>query len=89
MRVLRADGADVAGLDILASPYTDIVGSIADRALVRKAVAGRDAVVHAATLHKPHVASHERQEFIDTNITGTLNLLEEAVAASSSTRSGA
>jgi len=81
VRVLRADGADVAGLDILASPYTDIVGSIADRALVKQAVAGRDAVLHAATLHKPHVASHERQEFVDTNITGTLNLLQEAVAA--------
>jgi len=81
VRVLRADGVDVAGLDILASPYTDIVGSIADRALVKQAVAGRDAVLHVATLHKPHVASHERQEFVDTNITGTLNLLQEAVAA--------
>jgi nucleoside-diphosphate-sugar epimerase len=40
-----------------------------------------DAVVHAATLHKPHVGSHTRVEFVDTNITGTLNLLEEAVAA--------
>jgi nucleoside-diphosphate-sugar epimerase len=81
VRVLRADGVDVVGLDILASPYTDIVGSIADRALVKQAVAGRDAVLHAATLHKPHVASHERQGFVDTNITGTLNLLQEAVAA--------
>ena len=36
---------------------------------------------HAATLHKPHVATHARQEFIDTNITGTLNLLETAAAA--------
>jgi 3-beta hydroxysteroid dehydrogenase/isomerase family len=33
------------------------------------------------TLHKPHVATHSRQEFVDTNITGTLNLLEESVAA--------
>jgi UDP-glucose 4-epimerase len=81
VRVLRADGAEVAGLDILPSPYTDMVGSIADRALVKRAVEGRDAVLHAATLHKPHVASHQRQEFVDTNITGTLNLLEEAVAA--------
>ena len=39
------------------------------------------AVFHAATLHKPHVATHRRQDFVDTNITGTLNLLEEAVAA--------
>jgi nucleoside-diphosphate-sugar epimerase len=39
-----------------------------------------DAVLHTATLHKPHVATHNRQSFVDTNITGTLNLLEEAVA---------
>lgn len=42
---------------------------------------GVQAVLHAATLHKPHVATHGRQDFIDTNLTGTLNLLEEAVAA--------
>ena len=42
---------------------------------------GVRAVLHAATLHKPHVATHSRQDFVDTNITGTLNLLEEAVAA--------
>jgi len=38
-------------------------------------------VLHAATLHKPHVATHSRQDFVDVNITGTLNLLEEAAAA--------
>jgi UDP-glucose 4-epimerase len=38
-------------------------------------------VLHAATLHKPHVATHDRQDFIDVNISGTLNLLEEAAAA--------
>jgi nucleoside-diphosphate-sugar epimerase len=58
-----------------------VVGSVADRACVRSCMAGVDAVVHAATLHKPHVESHQRVEFVDTNITGTLNLLEEAVAA--------
>jgi nucleoside-diphosphate-sugar epimerase len=44
-------------------------------------MAGVEVVLHAATLHKPHVATHGRQDFIDTNVTGTLNLLEEAVAA--------
>jgi UDP-glucose 4-epimerase len=48
---------------------------------VRRCVEGVDAILHAATLHKPHVGSHSRQEFVDTNVTGTLNLLEEAVAA--------
>ena len=69
------------GLDILASPFTDVVGSIADRPTVRRCVAGVHTILHTATLHKPHVGSHGRQEFVDTNVTGTLNLLEEAVAA--------
>jgi UDP-glucose 4-epimerase len=81
VRVLGAEGHDVVGVDVLASRYTQVVGSIADRALVREAVSGAEAVVHAATLHKPHVGSHARVEFVETNVTGTLHLLEEAVAA--------
>src|SRR5262252_6675296 len=63
------------------SPYTTDVGSITDRPLVRRCMAGVRAVFHAATLHKPHVATHSRQDFVDINVTGTLNLLEEAAAA--------
>src|SRR3954453_7890884 len=81
MRVLGGEGADLVGLDVLDSPHTHAVGSIADRALVRRSMFGVDAVLHTATLHKPHVGSHGRQEFVDTNVTGTLNLLEEALAA--------
>ncbi len=79
MRTLRGQGRDAVGLDLLESPFTDIVGSVADRDLVRRALDGVGAVLHAATLHKPHVGSHRRQDFVDTNVTGTLNLLEEAV----------
>src|SRR6478672_9654255 len=67
VRVLRADGHDVV--------------SLADRAVVRACVQGVDAVLHAATLHKPHVGSHPRAAFVETNVAGTLTLLEEAVAA--------
>ena len=81
VRVLRDEGHDVCGLDVLASATTTVVGSVADRACVRECVRGADAVLHAATLHKPHVGSHTRQDFVDTNVTGTLNLLEEALAA--------
>jgi UDP-glucose 4-epimerase len=81
VRVLRDSGRETTGLDLLASPYTDVVGSIADRDTVRRCLDGAGSVMHAATLHKPHVASHDRQAFVDTNITGTLTLLEEAVAA--------
>ena len=81
VRVLRErDGHDVVGLDLLASPTTDVVGAVQDAAVVRRALDGADAVLHTATLHKPHVGSHRRQDFVDTNVTGTLTLLEQAVA---------
>ncbi|MET0966492.1 MAG: NAD(P)-dependent oxidoreductase [Nakamurella sp.] len=79
--MLRTDGHDVVGVDIRPDGSTDLVGSIADRTFVRGALAGADAVVHTATLHKPHVDTHSRQEFVDTNISGTLTLLEESAAA--------
>src|SRR5262245_39124558 len=79
VRVLRSAGRTVRGIDRVASAFTDAVGTIADRAFVERAMDSITHVIHAATLHKPHVATHSRQEFVDTNITGTLNLLEEAV----------
>ena len=81
VRTLREQRRDVLGIDLLASPFTARTGSIVDRAFVRSCMAGVDTVFHAATLHKPHVATHSRQDFVDTNVTGTLNLLEEAVVA--------
>jgi UDP-glucose 4-epimerase len=80
MRTLANGPHEAIGVDILRSPFTNIVGSIADRAVVDACMQGVDAVLHAATLHKPHVATHPRQNFVDTNVTGTLNLLEAAVA---------
>ena len=80
-RTLRARGDDVVGLDLVASRSTSNVGSITDRSHVKRCMKGVDAVLHTATLHKPHVATHTRQDFVDTNITGTLNLLEEAASA--------
>lgn len=80
MRSLRAAGRAAIGVDIKAGAQTDQVGSIADRAFVDRCMHGVDAVLHTATLHKPHVATHSRQDFIDTNVSGTLNLLEAASA---------
>ena len=80
VRTLRQAGQQVVGLDVRASDYTTQVGSIVDRGFVRRAMVGVRTVFHTATLHKPHVATHGRQDFIDTNVTGTLNLLEEAIS---------
>ena len=80
-RALADTDHEVVGLDLLPSPFTTIVGSIADSAVVASAMRGVHAVLHPATLHKPHVVTHSRREFVDTNVIGTLNLLEEAAGA--------
>lgn len=80
MRTFANSPHEAVGVDVLSSPYTHVVGTVADRAVVDACMKGVDVVLHAATLHKPHVATHSRQDFVDTNITGTLNLLEAAVA---------
>ncbi len=80
VRTLRAEGREVLGLDVLESPFTTHVGSIADPTLVQDCLRGVETVFHTATLHKPHIDSHGRAAFIETNVTGTVVLLEEAVA---------
>ena len=81
VRTLRASGRSVRGVDLRPTPCTDVVGSVADPDVAAACMDGVDAVIHAATLHKPHVATHTRQAFVDTNISGTLRLLEAAAAA--------
>jgi len=81
VRHLQNLNVEVISIDILSSPFTSNVGSIFDSIFVETCMRGVDVVLHAATLHKPHVATHSRQNFVDTNITGTLTLLEAAVSA--------
>jgi UDP-glucose 4-epimerase len=81
MRTLADSGHEPIGLDIKTSLFTQRVGSVADRRFVEQSMRGVEVVLHTATLHKPHVETHSRQDFVDTNITGTLNLLETAVAS--------
>jgi len=83
-RLLR-DGHKVVGLDPDAGATTSVVGSVVDRALVRRIIRneGIEAIVHAAARHKPHIETHDNSEFVAVNVQGTLNLLEEAVAPGS------
>jgi UDP-glucose 4-epimerase len=80
---LRAAGHRVIGLDVVAGKETDVVGSVADRPKVDQVFAdyGIEAVIHAGALHKPDIARFPEKSFVDVNVTGTLNLLQAAVAA--------
>jgi UDP-glucose 4-epimerase len=81
VRTLIDKKHEVIGIDLIPSHFTNRIGSITDRSHIKKCMKDVDIVLHAATLHKPHMVTHSRHNFIDTNITGTLNLLEEALAA--------
>src|SRR5579859_6291165 len=80
---LREAGHQVTGLDVAPGRDTDILGSVADKALIERAFGeqGIEAVIHGGALHKPDIARYPAQSFIDVNITGTLNLLEAAARA--------
>ncbi|MFP5072679.1 NAD-dependent epimerase/dehydratase family protein [Pseudonocardia nantongensis] len=81
VRTLRDAGTPVIGLDLRPSPWTDVVASLTDREALAAALTGVTHVLHTATLHKPHVGSHTRRDFVDTNVSGTLAVLETAAAA--------
>lgn len=80
--LLRKNGHTTIGLDPAPGSFTDKIGSVADRDTVTELFASHnfDGVIHAGALHKPDIARYPLQSFIDVNVTGTLNLLEEAAA---------
>lgn len=80
MLTLPSLGFNPLGIDILPSPTTTIVGSVSDRAFIASIFAFNPIkhILHTATLHKPHICSHSKEDFISTNILGTLVLLEES-----------
>lgn len=73
--------AKVSGLDLAAEApgMTYTRGSIEDAAVVAKAMVGQDAVVHVAA--RPNIWSGSGSEIINTNVTGTWNVLETAERA--------
>ena len=69
------------GIDILPSEYTHLTGTINSLDFLLQVLKDYPSIkyiIHSATLHKPHIESHTTQDFIDTNITGTSNLLMAA-----------
>lgn len=82
MLSLPSFGYTPIGIDIKASDTTTLVGSITDRAFIDDVFTSHqiEHVIHAATLHKPHVCSHSKNDFVQTNMAGTLALLERAAS---------
>ncbi len=80
---LRRAGHEVVGLDVAPGRETQVLGSLADKTIVAKVFGdhGIEAVVHAGALHKPDIVRFAARAFVETNVIGTLNLLEAAVEA--------
>jgi UDP-glucose 4-epimerase len=72
----------VTGLDVQSGPYTNVLGSITDRNLVKELCSHTDAVIHAAALHAPHVGVVSDRNFHETNVVGTRLLLEASLHSS-------
>lgn len=81
--MLRDLGHAVTGLDVAPGADTQVIGSVADRALIDRIFGERgiEAVIHGGALHKPDIVRYPAQAFVDVNVSGTLNLLEAAQAA--------
>ncbi|HWW58562.1 MAG TPA: NAD(P)-dependent oxidoreductase [Sphingopyxis sp.] len=81
--LLVQNGHDVTGLDVVPGTHTQVTGTVADRALIDRTMGehGIEAIIHSGALHKPDIVRYPRQAFVDVNVSGTLNLIEAAVAA--------
>jgi len=80
VRNLRRAGHDVTGIDLLASDTTNHLLDVQRAETVIEFTSGYEAIIHTAALHGRHMdLNYSRQSFIDTNITGTLNLLNACV----------
>ena len=80
---LRAAGHAVTGLDVAPGKDTQVLGSVADRALIERTFGeqGIEAVIHAGALHKPDIVRYPESAFWAVNVEGTRNLLEAAAKA--------
>lgn len=77
---LQDAGHEVLGIDLESGESTHIIADIEDSWMFGL-TEDLDAVIHTAAYHGKHMDSnYPRESFIDTNIKGTLNLLNACVA---------
>lgn len=84
--VLAAHGYAVRAMDLVPTGFdlpsvSALAGDIRRPDDVRRAVAGVDAVVHAAAWHGIHLGQHPARDFWELNVDGTFNLYEAAAEA--------
>jgi len=78
---LRKYHHEVTGADIISSATTDLLLDIKDKKAVLEATRGYDCIIHMAAIHGKHYElGYPREPFIDTNIYGTLHLLNACIA---------
>ena len=81
VKLLANSGYMVTGLDITRSETTHLIADVKNKSKMLEVTEGFDAIIHTAALHGRHMdLNFPREEFIDTNIKGTLNLLNACVA---------
>lgn len=74
-------GFNPVGMDILPSDNTTYVFNIANRDFMSDFVSENPRIkyiIHAASLHEPHMETHSDQDFMDSNIIGTRVLIDAA-----------
>jgi nucleoside-diphosphate-sugar epimerase len=78
--LLKGCGHQVTGIDLTESRTTQWIADVKHKEQMFELTFGMDAVIHAAALHGRHMdLAYPREDFVDTNIKGTLNLLNACV----------
>lgn len=70
---------NVIGIDLVPGKMTTHEGDIADPDFILSVTQGIKAVIHTSSLHAPHLKEYSAEDFVRTNIKGTLNLLEASI----------
>ncbi|NLX97760.1 MAG: SDR family NAD(P)-dependent oxidoreductase [Rhodopirellula sp.] len=73
----RGDWGQLAAVDTEVRDDVEVIlGDIGDRSMVRQAVVGCDLIFHLAALIGIPYSYHAVESYVDTNLRGTLNVLE-------------
>jgi UDP-glucose 4-epimerase len=76
---MLSKGHSVIGVDSLPGKSTSHLGDITDQEFIFSVAKNVEIIIHTCSLHAPHLMTHSNEEFINTNINGTLNLLKSAI----------